>query len=109
MHRILLLLALLSAPAFADVSYTWTPPTTREDGSPLAPAEIAGYKLEWTLKGVAQPTVTVPPGSSYTMVTPVGRVCATLRTVDTDGLESDPTPSVCKNSRPSKPGNFGAK
>ena len=102
-------LLLASFAVFADVTFEWDVPTTREDGSPLAPAEIAGYKLDWTLKGVAQPTVNVPPGVTYTLVSPVGRVCATLKTVDTDGLVSDPSNQACKNSRPSKPGNFGVK
>lgn len=106
--RYLILLLLASAPAMADVTFRWTQPTKREDGSALPATEIAGYKLDWTLKGVAQPTVTVPSGSSYLLPAPAGRVCGTLKTVDTDGLESVATAQACKWSKPLRPTNLTA-
>ena len=99
-------LALLMLPvvALADtVAVSWVQPTQREDGTALPLTEIAGYRLSWTLRGVAQPDVTVPPGTAYTLVTATsGRVCVELRTVDTDALESVPAGPVCRNSRPNK-------
>lgn len=107
-----LLLALLAVPSLAlgDVAvWAWTPPTARVDGSALTSAEIKNYRLVWTLNGVAQTAVLIPGGttSSYTLTTATsGRVCGQLVTIDTDGLESDPTPIVCKKSRPNPPSNW---
>jgi hypothetical protein len=107
---VLLLVAVLIALAAGSVradtfNASWTPPIVRADGTtPMPASEIAGYRLEWTLSGVEQPDVTVPPGSSYTLTTATfGRACITLRTVDTADLESEPSAMVCRNIRPGKP------
>ncbi len=79
--------------AFAvTAELTWTPPTTREDGSPLLPSEIGGYRVYYgTAPGdymyefpftpapaVGTTTVDFSPGTYYLVVT----------TVDTAGRES---------------------
>lgn len=105
-------MVLLAGRAFADtVDLTWTPPTQRVDGSALATTEIAGYRLSWSINGAAQTDKTVPAGSTYTLDTGalVGRVCVVMRTVDTDGLESDPTAEVCRKARPRSPGSLRAR
>lgn len=105
----LLLLALISTSAFADtVSLSWTTPTLREDGTALLASEIANYRISWTIKNVAQTDILAAgTATSYTLNTGTlaGRVCAVLRTVDTDGLESMPTNAACRNARPNPPGN----
>ena len=109
---IAILAVLASASALADTAdVTFTPPTTREDGTPLPAAEIAGYRLSWTLNGTAQTDKTVPPGNSYVLDTgaSTGRICAILRTVDTDGLESAPTAEVCRKARPKAPTSLRAR
>lgn len=100
-----LILLLLPFAALADtLTVTWTAPTTREDGTALPSAEIAGYRLSWTVRGVAQPDQVVT-GTSYALDTGslAGRTCVVLRTVDTDGLESEPTPAACRNAKPNAP------
>jgi hypothetical protein len=102
---ILVGLLTLASPVFADtVNVSWTPPTAREDGTAMPLSEIQHYRLSWTLKGVAQ-TDKIATGTSNVIDTGTvsGRVCVTLRTVDTDGLESAPTTQVCRNSRPKAP------
>lgn len=63
---------------------SWTAPTTRADGSPLPPDQIAGYQV--IVDG--QP-VAMAAGTSYRVAAvPVG-TAVELRTVDTGGLLSD--------------------
>lgn len=40
---ILLLTFFITIPAYASTLFTWTPPTTNQDGSPLG--DLAGYKI----------------------------------------------------------------
>jgi hypothetical protein len=106
MKRFGVILLLLSSAAWADTAaLTWAQPTAREDGSALPLTEIQGYRLVWTLRGVAQPAKMIPVGTAYTLDTGTvsGKVCVTLYTVDTDGLESDPSVTVCRNARPNRP------
>lgn len=107
----LLFLCLLPTFAVADIiNLTYEPPTARVDGTALPPAEIANYRLTWTVKGVVQPDRLIPGGTStaYTLDTGAltGRTCVILRTVDTDGLESDPSNQSCRNAKPNTPGNL---
>ena len=105
--RALALVALLVPVSSFALDISWVQPTEREDGTPLPVSEIAGYRLVWMLKGQAQPDVTVPPGTTYVLNPPfAGRVCATLQTIDTDGLESVPSNTACKNAKPGKPINL---
>jgi hypothetical protein len=101
---------LWTSMALGDIiSVSWTPPTTRVDGSALLASEIKHYRLSWTVKGVAQPDKIVT-GSSYSLDTGLltGRVCVWMRTVDVDLLESDPTPQECKNVKPNPPSGVKA-
>lgn len=59
---------------------TWSHPTKRKDGSPLAPSEIRGYQI--TSGGAV---IMLPPVTEYHAA-----IGATIRTVDTDGQLSDP-------------------
>lgn len=113
MNKVSLYLSLLffSLGASADVlTVTWVAPTQREDLTPLLASEIAGYRLSWTVKGVAQADKNVT-GTSYLLDTGTlaGRTCVTLRTVDTDGLESDPSNTACRNAKPKPPTNVAVK
>lgn len=109
---VLVLVVLAVPPARADtIDIAWTAPTQREDGTALTAAEIAGYRLSWTVNGVAQAEKTLTPGTGYALDTGalVGRVCVVLRTVDTDGLESAPTGEVCRKARPKPPSSVRAR
>lgn len=105
-------LCLLSGVAAADsLTWTWTTPTQREDGTALPLSEIKEYKVNWTLNGTALTPVIIPGTlTTYTLsgLAP-GRYCANLTTVDTDGLESAPTGDVCRKARPKPPGSPGAR
>ena len=82
-------------PLVGQAHLTWTMPTTRVDGSPLAPAEIAGYKIYYDCtNGYANMIDTInyanPLALEYTTNTmPVGETCGfEIVTYDTNGLES---------------------
>lgn len=90
------------------INVTWTPPTAREDGTALPPAEIDGYRLVWTVSGSVQPDKIVPAGAQYTLDTGAlrGLVCVKMATIDTDGLESVLSDQACRKSRPNRPTNL---
>lgn len=82
-------------PAVGQAHLSWTMPTTREDGFPLAPEEIAGYKIFYDCtNGYANTIDTAnyadPLALEYTTNTmPVGETCGfEVVTYDTGGLES---------------------
>lgn len=101
-----LLLSLSAIAATGTLSYTR--PTARADGSPLAPAEIASYSIACTYTptgGAAAPCAGLAPtslagsatGGTVTFtVSQDGQACFTLRTVDTAGRQSDPSNQACK-------------
>lgn len=102
---LLIVIYSLGSVARADtLNLTWVAPLQRVDGTVLLPSEIAGYKLNWSVKGTTQPEKTVT-GTSYALDTGtlIGRTCVTLATIDTDGLISDPSPQVCRNAKPTAP------
>lgn len=78
-----------------DLTWTWTAPTARTDGTPLAASEIEGYRLR--LNGAVR-TSLLSAGSTtlVEVVSAAGDVCAEFQTVDTDGRESTWTAPVCK-------------
>lgn len=94
----LMLLALLAVPAMAE-TLSWTPPTERADGTPLDPmTEIAEYRLVCG-EVVTSIEPTVAEGEQYELtkhqVLPdYGTWDCHMTTVDTDGLESEPSESV---------------
>lgn len=87
---------------------TYTRPTTRADGSPLAAADIASYRINCTYTptgGVAAACVSLTPtsfggaslgGAVTFVVSASGQACFTLQTVDTGGQSSVPSTSACK-------------
>lgn len=68
----------------------WIPPTTRADGSALAAADIAGYKVYCEDKsGAATMLSDVGNVLQYNLTTPCSMVYAT--TYDKSGFESKPS------------------
>lgn len=90
---VVVLLALLAAPAYSDtvVRATWTAPAFYTNGKPLPAAEISRYIIRYTgtrrgtqyRKGTAM-SVTLPPGV-YTF---------TVRAQAVNGQISDPSNAV---------------
>jgi len=114
MPIIFLLLAafiLLNAVAvLADtLTWEWTPPTERTDGTPLALDEIAGYRM--ILNGVEQPTLLTGGENNLTLEAPLGEQCGSFATEDTEGRMSVFTDPVCKTAKgpPGKPVSVSVK
>lgn len=71
-------------PAEREVIVQWEPPTLREDGSPLSPADLAEYRLYVN-------TAMLPVASTETSTSlqlPAGDYRVTITAVDLEGLES---------------------
>lgn len=77
------LVVLCAEKPAATVTRTWAHPTKRKDGSPLAPSEIRGYQI--TVDGAV---TMLAPVTEYTLDSTVRS--ATIRTVDSNGIQSDP-------------------
>ena len=99
----LVTLAVQAAPANSDLS--WEAPTTRVDGTPLDPADIAEYRVYYTINGEPQgidPIVVNGTSASETVtleLTPRVEpyvISFAITTVDTDGLESVLSETVSK-------------
>ena len=118
MKYLLLLAVLLTGSATADtLSWSWTPPDARVDGTPLPAEEIAGYHfmingaliMENTLLGDV-PVLLSDGLNTMDYVAAAGTICAQFATVDTEARESDFTEpeAACKKSkaRPGKPFNL---
>ena len=99
----LVTLAAQAAPANSDLS--WEAPTTRVDGTPLDPADIAEYRVYYTINGEPQgvdPIVVSGTSASETVMlelTPRVEpyvVSFAITTMDTDGLESAQSETVSK-------------
>ena len=112
-------LAAHAAPAPSDLS--WTAPTTRVDGTPLDPADIAEYRVYYTINGEPQGVdLIVVSGTSASEtvtleLTPRVEpyvISFAITTVDTDGLESVQSETVSKTfqvdstAAPSAPTNL---
>jgi len=117
---LLVTLAAHSAPAPSDLS--WTAPSTRVDGTPLAVEEIKEYRVYYTIDGT-------PPGDGDHIVVSGTSIAETvtlelipriepyvvsfaIKTVDTDGLGSSLSDVVSKEfevestSEPNAPTNL---
>jgi len=114
MKKLLLTLSILALPllAFGIIRQVgWDAPTTYDDGTPLAPAEIAFYRVAWgTVKGGPYPNV-VDTQDNNTMLSldfPANnRIYLVARTVGTNGMESDNSAELSINLRkPAPPQNF---
>jgi hypothetical protein len=74
----------------ASIQLSWSVPTSRENGEPLAVDEIAGYLITYTVDGVAN-SVDVAGGTttSYTIDNVTAGVWEfTIQSIDTTGLQS---------------------
>jgi hypothetical protein len=90
---VFLLLAFpLTANAF-QFQITWTAPNTRTDGTALPPDEIGHYDLY--ADGALLQAVPAGESSIQISMTP-GNHCFEMKTVDTDGRESDFSNEACK-------------
>tara|TARA_R100000152_G_C6782307_1_gene219777 strand:- start:18649 stop:19053 length:405 start_codon:yes stop_codon:yes gene_type:complete len=98
-----ILLFLISLPAFAleipdrpdtdTATFTWEAPTTRVNGDPLPATEIQGYELYVSPVG-GEVQVYEVQSSPFTPDLSPGEYEAAIRTVDTDGLYSQPSDTV---------------
>lgn len=101
---LLILFSQLTFSASQDVSISWTPPTTRADGTALSTSDLAGYEIYYTTD-VAMPAipdatntglVSVSPGSMTTKVitlslaprTTAYKIYFAMSAIDTAGRKS---------------------
>lgn len=97
-------IALTSAPALAiNVKATWTPPTARTDGTPLAASDLKGYEIEWVnLATMYRKTRAIGP--TYRAYTLTGlaesRYGFRIRATDTGGLSSAWSPQLVVDVKP---------
>ncbi|MFL0796096.1 MAG: hypothetical protein K6L73_01240 [Cellvibrionaceae bacterium] len=72
---------------------TWTPPSTRENGDPLSPGEIAGYYLHSINNRTNDEQIIYVEEDGTSSVTlkdfSSGSYEVSIATIDTDGLRSD--------------------
>jgi hypothetical protein len=92
---ILFLCGLLTAPVLnAATTWSFTPPDSRTDGTPLSASEIASYEVE------VDGTLYSNLAGNMTVLSLEGldtrEHCLILRTVDTDGRVSTNSERVCK-------------
>lgn len=105
------------APAQAVVDVlTWENPTARTDGSPLAPGELTGVRIQWgdTAAGPFDDgqVFVDAPGTRVEVsreLEPFGTRCYVAVAVDSFGRDSAPTAAACKAiiAPPNAPENFG--
>jgi len=83
-------------PAVAfDVTFELEPPTQREDGSALAPADLQRYTLTVHNGSTVERSVDLDPTDpTIAMTLPAGLYTATAVAVDRQGLASQPSNSV---------------
>ena len=95
-----------SAPAVSTLN--WTAPTTRTDGTPLAPTEIQEFRVYYGVDIGGNPLVVGPDYADFTGenaaeitldLTPRAEpyvISFAITTVDTDGLQSELSETVTK-------------
>ena len=101
---VMFLAIVFSTPAHADtLTWTWTPPDARTDGTPLLPEEIAGYRF--MLNTIEQPNLLTGGENNLILDIPLGEQCGQFATEDTEGRLSVFTDPVCKTAKglPGKP------
>lgn len=104
--------ALSSIVAIAGViTFTWTNPETREDGTPLTNLETIRIHCGTTSGGPYPTTQDFTPAQSggANLTLPPGSYHCVATAIDADGLESVPTGEVSKvilPARPSPPADF---
>ena len=96
-------LLLFSVAAMADtLTWTWTPPDARTDGTLLPPEEIAGYRF--MLNDIEQPNLLTGGENNLILEASSGNQCGQFATEDTEGRVSIWTDPVCKDTK-APPGN----
>ena len=79
-------------PVTYNAQLSWTAPTIREDGTPLALSELAGYEIYYTSDDPAVAgTITIAGGSEASYVLPnlaAGNYYFTISAIDSEGLKS---------------------
>jgi hypothetical protein len=94
----------LSAETNTKLVFTYNPPTTRIDGTPLPAGEIAGYELSGGgLFAEISKDVSEYEALDYTL--PREGACFSLVTKDTSGNRSDPA-ETCIPALPNPPVQF---
>jgi len=86
MKYLSILFLLITAPAWADV-LTWIEPTEREDNTPLAPDEIAGYNIYNDAGSKVNDQLITQTSYEIDRIRS-GPQTLFVRTLDTDGRES---------------------
>lgn len=108
----LLALALLAPQAFAQSqafndTVSWTLPTTREDGTPLAASELVTVTLRFGPPGGPYSSERVELlasiGATMFVRSSAGTRCYVATVTDADGVESADSLEACKTIR-AKPG-----
>ena len=86
------------SPASGIHTLVWQEPSTREDGTSLAPNEISGYRIYYKRVGTSNYNVIKLTDFSATSLTlsgfPSGSYDFQITAVDTHGLESPPSKTV---------------
>lgn len=88
--------AVFAAPATPINNVSWTAPTTRLDGSPLAATEISGYRFYCNAANTTQ-YIDIPASSLQIVPADIINTCGPvdmqffMTTLDTNGLESPPS------------------
>ena len=101
---------MFSVVATADtLTWTWTPPDSRVDGTLLLPEEIAGYRF--MLNDIEQPAILTGGENNLILDIPLGEQCGQFATEDTDGRMSVFTDPVCKTAKgpPGQPVSVSVK
>lgn len=110
--KYLIITALLSSSVFAgDAIVSWDPPTTYEDGSPLAPSEIQSYTVYYGTTPSGPYGFSTSVAGTVTTVTLSGLTAGNwyfvARVKATNGLESansnEVVKSVVSTSKPKPP------
>jgi len=101
-----ILAAIFWGTVLADtMPVSWTPPTERENGTALAPEEIANYRV--FDNGTALPDLVPGTDTSVTLTLPPGDHEIYLTTIDTHGRESAPSnKKFVPGSVPNAPGQI---
>ena len=88
-YLLLTLLWLSPFMALADTAtFTFTPPTEREDNTPLPTSDIGGYNVFLNNVPVDAINPLLPAATGFTLDLPSGVHTVTVTTMDTDGRES---------------------
>lgn len=81
-----------TVPASYTATLSWTPPSTREDGSPIALSELTGYEIYYTTDDLTQATTVAVSGGSNTSYSLPSLAAGTyhfaIAAIDSNGLKS---------------------